>query len=250
MSNVALVIPARLGSTRLPRKALADIGGQPMVVCTAKAAAKLPGVSRIIVATDSAEIVSAVEKAGFEARLTPEDLRTGTERVAYVARDLTEPLIINVQGDEPFIKPQAIQAAMDPVMQRGRRMGSAYTRFESYEEALKPSAVKVLVNAAGDAVYFSRYAIPFRQGQVSDAEILGDPGFGLHLGIYVYQRDFLLEFTQWESPMMERAESLEQLRVLYRGERLGMGFTEFRGLGVDTPEDLELARLKIARLEK
>lgn len=242
MSDVALVIPARLGSTRLSRKALADIEGQPMVVRTAQAASALRGLSRILVATDSEEIVKAVEKAGFEARMTPEELRSGTERVAYVARDLKEDVIVNVQGDEPVISPRAVEAAMDPVLKNWRRMGSAYTHFHTIEEIMQPSNVKVLVNSLGDAIYFSRYAIPFRQGAISDQELLNDPSFGKHLGIYVYQRDFLLEFSQWESPVIERAESLEQLRVLHRGERLGMGRTAFASVSVDTPEDLERVR--------
>ncbi|RZA02372.1 MAG: 3-deoxy-manno-octulosonate cytidylyltransferase [Proteobacteria bacterium] len=242
MSNVAVVIPARLGSTRLPKKALADLAGHPMVVRTAMAASKLGGISRIIVATDSEEIKRAVEKAGFEGRLTPSELATGTERVAYVARDLNEEIIVNVQGDEPLIEPLAIQAAMDPVLKNGRRMGSAFTHFQSYEDFLKPSFVKVLVNDLGDAIYFSRFAIPYRQGPVSEAELLADPKIGRHLGIYVYEREFLLEYAGWPSPLIERAESLEQLRVLQRGISLGMGRTAHASIGVDTQEDLERVR--------
>jgi 3-deoxy-manno-octulosonate cytidylyltransferase (CMP-KDO synthetase) len=242
MSEVALVIPARLGSTRLPRKALADIEGAPMVVRTAQSASALRGVSRIIVATDSEEIFGHVQRAGFEARITPTELASGTERVAFVARDLSEKIIINVQGDEPLIEPLAIEAALDPVRQRGRRMGSAYTHFRSYDELLKPSHVKVLVNDEGDAIYFSRFALPYRQGEVSEAEILNDPAIGRHLGIYVYEREFLLEFAQAKSPVIERAESLEQLRVLQRGVKLGMGRTAFDAVSVDTQEDLERAR--------
>src|SRR5690606_23058342 len=121
------------------------------------------------------------------------------------ARDLTEPVIVNLQGDEPVMAPQVVEAALDPVLKNGRLMGSAFTHFQSWEEALQPSNVKVMVNAQGDAIYFSRYPIPFRQNALSDSEILKDPFFGKHLGIYTYQREFLLEFPTWESPMMERA---------------------------------------------
>ena len=213
-----------------------------MVVRTAQSASRLGGVSRIIVATDSEEIVRAVEKAGFEARLTAPELASGTERVAVVARDLSEKIIVNVQGDEPLIEPLAIEAALDPVRKRGRRMGSAFTHFRSYEELLKPSNVKVLVNDEGDAIYFSRFPLPYRQGVVSEAEILSDPAIGRHLGIYVYEREFLAEFAAGKSPVIERAESLEQLRVLQRGVKLGMGRTAFEAVGVDTQEDLERAR--------
>lgn len=242
MSNVALVIPARLGSTRLSRKALADIEGQPMVVRVCERAAKARHISRILVATDSEEIVKVVKQAGFEARMTPESLNSGTERVAYLAKDLLEPVIVNLQGDEPVISPLAIEAALDPVLKKGRRMGSAFTRFHSWEEVLSPSNVKVLVDAEGDAIYFSRYPIPYRQNPVGDEEILNDEFFGKHLGIYTYQRDFLLEFPGWERPVIERAESLEQLRTLHRGVKIGMGRTAFGGQSVDTQEDLDRAR--------
>jgi 3-deoxy-manno-octulosonate cytidylyltransferase (CMP-KDO synthetase) len=242
MSKVALIIPARLGSTRLSRKALADIEGQPMVVRVAERASKVRGVSRVLIATDSDEIVTALKQAGFEARMTPSELRSGTERVAYVAKDLTEEVIVNVQGDEPVIAPQAIEAAMDPVLKRGARMGSAYTPFKEWDEVLQPSNVKVLVDANGDAIYFSRYAVPFRQNALADDEILKDPFFGKHLGIYVYRRDFLLEFPTWEQPVIERAESLEQLRALHHGVKIGMGRTHFGGQSVDTAEDLEKVR--------
>lgn len=241
MSNVALVIPARLGSTRLSRKALADIEGQPMVVRVCERAAKARHISRILVATDSDEIVKAVERAGFEARMTPESLNSGTERVAYLAKELSEPVIVNLQGDEPVISPLAIEAALDPVLKKGRKMGSAFTHFHSWEEVLSPSNVKVLLDAEGDAIYFSRYPIPYRQNAVGDEEILKDKFFGKHLGIYVYQRDFLLEFPKWERPVIERAESLEQLRALHNGVKIGMGRTAFGGQSVDTAEDLAKA---------
>ncbi len=248
MSKVALVIPARMGSTRLARKALADIEGQPMVVRVAERAAKVRGVQKVIVATDSDEILQVVKKAGFEARMTPLELASGTERVAYVARDLSEDVIVNLQGDEPVVHPLSVEAAMEPVLKRGSKMGSAYTFFRSMQEATSPSNVKVLTDLEGDAIYFSRYAIPFRQNSVSDEEILKDQHFGKHLGIYVYQRDFLLKYGSLEVPLMERCESLEQLRALYNGVKIGMGRTNYGGQSVDTAEDLELAR-KIFREE-
>ena len=242
MSDVALVIPARLGSTRLPRKALADIDGQPMVVRVAERASAVRGVGRVIVATDSEEILKAVERAGFEARMSPVELQSGTERVAYVAKDLPERVIVNLQGDEPVVNPLAVEAAMDPVLKRGSLMGSAFTAFGSWDEVLEPSNVKVLVDAKGDALYFSRFALPYRQNALGDEEILRDPCFGKHLGIYVYQRDLLLRIPGWERPVSERAESLEQLRVLHQGVKIGMGRTAFGAQSVDTAADLEKAR--------
>lgn len=219
-----------------------------MVVRVAERAAKVRGISRIVVATDSEEIVAVVKAAGFEARMTPESLRSGTERVAYVAKDLKEPVIVNLQGDEPVISPLAVEAALNPVLKNGRKMGSVFTKFHSWEEVVQPGNVKVIVDANGDAIYFSRYPIPYRQNAVSDDEILNDPFFGKHLGIYVYEREFLLEFPTWESPVIDRAESLEQLKVLHRGVKIGMGRTAFGGQSVDTADDLEKAR-KIFREE-
>jgi 3-deoxy-manno-octulosonate cytidylyltransferase (CMP-KDO synthetase) len=249
MSKVALVIPARMGSTRLARKALADIEGQPMVVRVAERGAKVRGVTRVVVATDSEEIMQACQKVGIEARMTPTELGSGTERVAYVARDLTEEIIVNLQGDEPVVHPLSVEAAMEPVLKRGSVMGSAFTPFTMWYEAAEPNNVKVLVDRNGDAIYFSRYAIPYRQNAMSDDTILNDLHFGKHLGIYVYQRDFLLKYGSLEVPFFERCESLEQLRALYNGYKIGMGRTEFGSQSVDTANDLEAAR-EIFRKQK
>ncbi len=242
MSKVALVIPARLGSTRLARKALADIEGQAMVVRVAERASRVRHVDRVLVATDSEEIQKIVEKAGYEVRMSPESLRSGTERVAYVAESLKEEIIINLQGDEPLMAPEAVEAALDPVLRGGEKMGSAFTRFRDWEEVLQPSNVKVLTNLAGHAIYFSRSAIPFRQNPLADSELLESPFFGKHLGLYVYQRDFLLEFPKWDPPLIEKSESLEQLRALFHGVKIGMGRTEYGSISVDTQEDLDRAR--------
>lgn len=242
MSKVALVIPARMGSTRLARKAMADIEGQPMVVRVAERGAQVRGVSRVLVATDSEEIASAVKKAGFEAMLTPESLTSGTERVAFAAKNLSEQVIVNLQGDEPVMNPLSVEAAMEPVLQRGRVMGSAYTFFRTFQDVMSSSNVKVVTDKEGDAIYFSRYAIPYRQNAVADGDITRDPHFGKHLGIYVYQRDFLLSYGALEVPLIERCESLEQLRALHHGVKIGMGRTNFGSQAVDTAADLELAR--------
>lgn len=249
MSKVALVIPARMGSTRLARKALADIEGQPMVVRVCERGAKVRGVSRVIVATDSDEIMTVVKKAGFEAIMTPESLASGTERVAFVAKDLSEHVIVNLQGDEPVMNPLSVEAAMEPVLKGGRKMGSAFTSFKSYADVLLPSNVKVVTDVNGDAIFFSRYGIPFRQNALSDDEILKSPNFGKHLGIYVYEREFLLGYGKLPVPVMERAESLEQLRALHNGIKIGMGFTNFGAQSVDTAEDLELARKAFRELK-
>ena len=242
MSDIALVIPARLGSTRLARKALADIEGQPMVVRVAQCAARVSGVAHILVATDSEEISNAVKKAGFEAVITPETLASGTDRVAYVAEKLSAPIIVNLQGDEPVMPPATIAAAIRPVKERGAWMGSAFTRFASIQEYKQASCVKVLTDAEQNAIYFSRHTLPFAQNPVKDEDILQNPHLGKHLGLYVYQRDFLLRFPHLPHCFAEKAESLEQLRALHHGFKIGMGFAEEGSQSVDTAEDLEKAR--------
>lgn len=242
MSDIALVIPARLGSTRLHRKALADIEGQPMVVRVAQQAAKVSQIQRVLVATDSQEIVDAVNNAGFQCMMTPAELNSGTERVAWVAKDLKEKIIINLQGDEPVMQPDTIAAAVAAISESDAPMGSVFTKFESIEEAQNPSCVKVLMNQRFEAIYFSRHLIPFRQNKISDDEILNHPYWGKHMGIYSYQKDFLLRFPSLSPSLAERAESLEQLRALHHGHKISLRSSEFGSQSVDTAEDLEAAR--------
>ena len=158
-----------------------------------------------------------------------------------MARHLSEHIVINLQGDEPVMNPLSVEAALQPVL-NGRLMGSAYTFFRSWEEVQQPSNVKVLVDKSGDAITFSRYPIPFRQNAVPDSDVMKDPSFGKHLGIYVYERKFLLTYGSLDVPLMERCESLEQLRALHNGVKIGMGRTNFASQAVDTAEDLEKAR--------
>ena len=242
MSSIALVIPARLGSTRLSRKALADIEGQPMVVRVAERATQVPGLSRIIIATDSEEIAAVVRGRGFEAQLSPAELKSGTDRVAFVAKDLRETIIVNLQGDEPVVPPEAISAAIEPVNSGRTVMGSVMTRFLDFADFQSPSAVKVITDQDRNAIVFSRQTIPFRQNPVSDEEFLRNPYLGKHMGIYVYERDFLLKFAAWSPIFWEQVESLEQLRALFHGVKIGMGFSKKGSQSVDTAEDLDKAR--------
>jgi len=243
MSSIALVIPARIGSTRLARKALADIEGQPMVIRVAEQASRVRGLQQIIVATDSPEIEILVKKAGFEAQITPEDLRSGTDRVAYVAKNLTADIIVNLQGDEPVVPPEAVEAAMSSVISGKNLMGSVMTKFLSKEEYLQPSNVKVITDKDNNAIYFSRAPIPYTVSAIKDEVLLTQKNLGKHLGIYAFEREFLLRFTGLTPSFMEQWESLEQLRALYHGVKIGMGFSEEGSQSVDTVEDLEKARV-------
>ena len=213
-----------------------------MVVRVAEQASLVRNVNQIIVATDDDEIVQVVKKAGFEARMTSPDIRSGTDRVAFVAKDLKSDIIVNLQGDEPVVPPAAIEAALAPVLNGSVRMGSVMTKFASRAEYLEPSCVKVLTDKNMQAIYFSRHPIPYAVNAVSDEALLNQEHVRKHLGIYVFERKFLQEFTQLTPSFMEQWESLEQLRALYHGVKIGMGFSEEGSQSVDTAEDLEKAR--------
>ena len=235
--NVVCIIPARYASTRLPGKPLLDIAGKPMIQHVVERVRQARRPSRVIVATDDARIFAAVEAFGGEARMTSASHPTGTDRLAEVAAALPEvDLVLNIQGDEPLIPPQAIDeliAAFD-----GRddlQMATLMTPMTD-EEADNPAAVKVVVSLDGHALYFSRSLIPFPR----------TPGLQRrcfkHIGIYAYRRDFLLHFATLAPSPLETTESLEQLRALEHGCRIRVIETPFRSIGVDTPEDLEQVR--------
>jgi len=213
-----------------------------MCVRVAERASLVRGIAEIIVATDSEEIKKAVEDAGFRAEITPTNLNSGTDRVAYVAKNLKHEFIVNLQGDEPVVPPEAIAAAMEPVLRGETLMGSVMTPLRSEQDFQNPACVKVITDHKNQAIYFSRHAIPFQQNSVDIGGLLREKHLGKHLGIYVYQRKFLLEFTQLSPTFLEAAESLEQLRALYFGIKIGMGRTPHDSQSVDTAADLEQAR--------
>lgn len=235
--NILCVIPARYSSTRLPGKPLAEIAGKPMIqhVYERSILAKRP--RRVIVATDHALVYDSVKKFGGEVLMTSPDHLTGTDRLAEVAEQFPEvDLIINVQGDEPLIPPGIIDqlaAAFDgnPDVQ----MATLMTEMEE-SEYNSPSAVKVVTDLQGYALYFSRSLIPFPR---NDA---GMPIYK-HIGIYAYRRDFLLTYAKLTPTPLEQSESLEQLRALEHGYRIKVLKTDFKSIGVDTMEDLEKVNL-------
>lgn len=238
MLGAAVIIPARLHSSRLPNKPLNVLGGEPLIVRVAQQVQKASLVEQIIVATDADEVCSVVERAGFIACKTG-DCASGTDRVAEVAQDLDFETIVNVQGDEPFISAEAIEASIR-LIQGGKKMASAMVAFSSEEEYLEPSNVKVLVDEKQRALYFSRAPIPYHG---SGEEVWKQPYLGHHIGIYAYERRFLLEFSQLPVTLLERTEALEQLRVLYFGHSIHMAKVECDSFGIDTPEDLVRAQV-------
>jgi len=229
------IIPARYGSTRFPGKTLAAETGKPLIQHVYENVARAHRLSRVIVATDDERIAAAVRGFGGEVAMTRGDHATGTDRVAEAAAGLTADLIVNVQGDEPEMEPEAIDALVEMMASRPEAvMGSLACRFTRAEDLSNPACVKVVLDAAGDALYFSRSLIPYPRdagGQVSD------PGqWLLHLGIYAYRPAFLAELTRTPPTDLERIEQLEQLRVLYMGRRIAIAVVDRSSTGIDTPE--------------
>ena len=241
-----VVIPARLGSTRLPRKPLADIGGKPMVIRVAERAQQSLAQS-VVVATDSPEIQAACDEHRIECLLTSVDHPTGTDRIAEVAqllKLLPDTLVVNVQGDEPLIPPELInQVAQTLADHSACAISTIAVPIEDDAEITNPNVVKVVLNRSGEAMYFSRAAIPF----VRDLDTIGKITHLRHLGIYAYRADFLQAYTRLDPAPPEQAEALEQLRALWNGYRIAVHTaTEAPPAGVDTPEDLERVRKVLA----
>jgi len=237
-----VVIPARLGSTRLPRKPLADIGGKPMVVRVAEKA-KQSLAQSIVVATDSVEIEAACNEHRIECLLTSPDHPTGTDRLAQVAQLLKLPastLVVNVQGDEPLIPPELINQVAHTLANNTQcAISTIAVPISDASEIENPNVVKVVINRAGEALYFSRAPIPF----VRDVQSAQKIAHLRHLGIYAYRADFLQAYTKLEPAPPEQAEALEQLRALWNGYRIAVHIaSEAPPAGVDTAEDLERVR--------
>lgn len=241
-----VVIPARLGSTRLPRKPLADIGGKPMVIRVAERAQQSKAQS-VVVATDSPEIQAACDEHRIECLLTSPDHPTGTDRIAEVAQLLKLPantLVVNVQGDEPLIPPDLINEVAQALANNPAcAISTIAVPITDTAEITNPNVVKVVLNRAGEAMYFSRASIPF----VRDPDLSSEVTHLRHLGIYAYRADFLQAYTRLDPAPPEQAEALEQLRALWNGYRIAVHTAaKAPPAGVDTPEDLERVRQILA----
>jgi len=237
-----VVIPARLGSSRLPRKPLADIGGKPMVIRVAERAQQSLAHS-VVVATDSPEIQAACDEHQIECLLTSADHPTGTDRLAEVAQILKLPanaLVVNVQGDEPLIPPELINQVAQTLADNAQcTISTIAVPIHDTPEIDNPNVVKVVLNRNGEALYFSRAPIPF----VRDAQSTVKKNHLRHLGIYAYRAEFLQAYTRLEPAPPEQAEALEQLRALWNGYRIAVHIaSKAPPAGVDTPEDLERVR--------
>ena len=241
-ARITAIIPARMASTRLPGKPLLDLCGKPIIQWVYERAAAAGCFDRVIVAAPDQEILSAVAAFGGEAVLTSIEHRSGSDRIAEVCRGMdTGQIIVNVQGDEPLLDPLAVARLASTLAEdESILMGSLMRPLDESDDPDDPNLVKVVVDRYNFALYFSRSRIPYVRDPGATARIYG------HIGVYAYRRDFLLEFTSSPPTMLEKAESLEQLRALENGHRIKMIETNARPVGVDTPEDLERVRALIS----
>ncbi|HWB61290.1 MAG TPA: 3-deoxy-manno-octulosonate cytidylyltransferase [Chthoniobacteraceae bacterium] len=253
MSKTAAIIPARWGSTRFPGKALHPIAGKPLVQHVWERTMGAAAIDSVIIATDDMRIADAAFAFGAEVSLTSPNHVSGTDRIAEVARKLPAAFtrIINVQGDEPVVDPALISRlaktlAADPKIP----MITAANPFAPGEDPANPNAVKVVLDRAGDALYFSRSPVPYPR----DKGIVADSGKGTaatyyrHQGIYGYTRKFLLEFIRWKPGALEKTEQLEQLRALENGAKIRVLITKKASIGVDTPDDVRFAEASLKKL--
>jgi len=242
-ARVVALIPARYASTRFPGKALADLDGRPMIEHVCRRAASARSVDAVVVATDDARIAGAVEAFGGCARLTAGAHATGTDRIAEVARELACEVVVNVQGDEPLIDPDDIDLAVGALDAPGAApMATLRVPITDPDELADPHVVKVVVDAHGRALYFSRAPIPYTR---PDGDPPAPAGYK-HIGLYAYRREFLLALAALPRTRLEAAEALEQLRVLEHGYDIDTVETSHDSVGVDTPADLERARRRLA----
>lgn len=237
--RLAIVIPARYASTRLPGKPLADILGKPMVQHVYERALEVPGVDTVVIATDDQRVVDAVRGFGGRCVMTSPDHPSGTDRLAEVMRTVDADIYINLQGDEPLVRPADIALLADGMRADSAVQVGTLCHAIDAQEARNPNTVKVVLAANGDALYFSRAAIPFARDDAPASYLK-------HVGVYAYRRDVLAAYSALPAAMLEQAEKLEQLRLLAAGLRIRAFQVEPSGPGVDTPECLARVRALMA----
>jgi 3-deoxy-manno-octulosonate cytidylyltransferase (CMP-KDO synthetase) len=233
------IIPARYGSTRLPAKALADICGKPMVQRVYEQAKKSRLISRVIVATDDTRIEKAVLGFGGEVMMTPVSCTSGSDRCAVAAQTIDADLIVDIQGDEPLITPAMIDGAIQPLIDdQTIPLGTIVRPIAVPDELRDPGVVKVVMDRKGFALYFSRSVIPFVRDTADVAQWINRCRFYKHFGLYVFRKDFLMQYSRLQVTELEKAESLEQLRALEHGYKIHVAVTQDDSIAVDTAEDL------------
>ncbi len=237
--KIAGIIPARYASTRFPGKPLADIGGQSLIERVYRQVRQTTCIQEVVVATDDERILRHVLDFGGQAVMTRSDHASGTDRCAEVAEALSGfDIVVNIQGDEPFIRPEQIEAALEPLLHSSDAgIATLAKKMDRREDVFNPNVVKVVFNERGRALYFSRSPIPYLRG-IPEAEWPGDIDFYKHIGLYAFRREVLSELTHLPMSAHERAESLEQLRWIEHGYTIHAAVTTLESVSIDTPEDL------------
>ena len=230
--GATVIIPARFASTRFPAKIIASQTGKPLVQHVVEQVRKSKRIREVIVAIDDNRIADALRPFGTRCVMTSSHHVSGTDRVAEVAKGLADQIIVNVQGDEPEIEPEIVDELVERLEKSGDEMATAATPFALASDPANPNLVKVAITLEGRAMYFSRSVIPHQR----DAAATNRPAYYLHLGIYAYRRDFLLQYTAWPPTPCELAEKLEQLRALEHGAAIHVVKVERASHGIDTPE--------------
>jgi 3-deoxy-manno-octulosonate cytidylyltransferase (CMP-KDO synthetase) len=236
--SIICVIPARYASQRLPGKPMLKIGSDPMIEWVYRRACKVESFKDVIVATDDQTIFDFISSINGRVVMTPEDLPSGTDRVAYVAGNLNADIFLNLQGDEPLIVPEVLEkvcaAFEDPTVQ----IATAVTRIKSVTDLTDPNLVRVVLDHEGNALYFTRAVIPHFRDIDKYEDWLENFEYYKHIGIYAYRKEFLLRITELEPGKLENVEKLEQLRVLENGYKIRAVITDYQSHSVDTYEDL------------
>jgi 3-deoxy-manno-octulosonate cytidylyltransferase (CMP-KDO synthetase) len=255
-TKAVVLIPARFASSRLPGKALLEIGGKPMICWVIERAKEARNVARVIVATDDERIVDVVKSAGYEAIMTRADHLSGTDRLAEVAETLDANIIVNLQGDEPLISTQTIERAIEASNDESVGIVTTWEAIETAADVLNHDVVKIVVDNSGRALYFSRSPVPYpreavRKHVTLESALRNEPGllgqFRKHTGLYVYRKEVLMEFTSWPQSELERIECLEQLRAVEHGVKIKAIEASTPSIGVDTREDLERVRMSLQK---
>ncbi|MFZ1290979.1 MAG: 3-deoxy-manno-octulosonate cytidylyltransferase [Melioribacteraceae bacterium] len=246
------IIPARFASTRLQGKPLKLIGGKPMLQHTYESAKKSKLLSDVVIAVDDERVYNAAKKFGAQVEMTPKDLETGSDRIAYVAKKLfTAEIIVNIQGDEPFIPGKMIDEAIEPLLfDKTVSVSTLAKRITTVDELNSPNIVKVVFDYNNYALYFSRSPIPYVREAISDKQKIRVADIYKHIGLYVYRKDKLLEFTTLKQTDLEKFEKLEQLRMLENQMRIKVVVTDHESISVDTEDDLDMAKLYYQRMQE
>lgn len=246
------IIPARFASTRLLGKPLADICGKPMIQHTYESSLKSKLLNEVIIAVDDEKVAQVAKDFGAKVIITPKNIATGSDRIAFVAKSLPKAkIIVNIQGDEPFIKGEMIDQAIEPLLFDLKvNVSTLAKRIDNVQDLKSPSIPKVVFDYNNFALYFSRSPIPYVRDARTNFDRIQRAEIYKHIGLYVYRREWLFKFTELASTDLEKTEKLEQLRMLENGFKIKVVVTEFENLAVDTPEDLERARLYYLRYIK